>query len=243
MIAVLIGLLLLAFRFFAPAKQVNFSDVSILDIAIASFASFGRLFIAYFFALVIAVPLVIFTTRSAQLERILLPIYDILQSVPALAFFPAVVLVFIKFRFFEGAAIFVIFIAMLWNMVFSMIAGLKVIPLDIQSAATIFGAKGLKKLWYLTLPAILPYIVTGSLLAWAQGWTILIVSEVLHNYIPGSTPVNDLFGLGSLLANSLALGNNLLFLYSLVAMIIIISLMDFFIWQNLLKVSEKYKFD
>jgi len=48
----------------------------------------------------------------------------------------------------------------------------------------IFDIKGFAKLRYVTIPAIFPYIITGSLLAWAQGWSLLIVAEALHSYIP-----------------------------------------------------------
>jgi NitT/TauT family transport system permease protein len=199
--------------------------------------------VAYCFSLVISIPLALIITSTPRIEKFLLPFFDILQSVPVLAFFPVIVLAFIKFNFFEGAAIFVLFMAMLWNLVFSMIGGLKIIPSDIISAATVFKARGLKRLWYITLPAIFPYIITGSLLAWAQGWNILIVAEVLHNYIPNSSPSQDLYGLGSLLVNASYQSNNVAFLASLVIMIIIIGILNFFVWQKLLHLAERYKFD
>ncbi|MBI3495089.1 ABC transporter permease subunit [Candidatus Berkelbacteria bacterium] len=152
-------------------------------------------------------------------------------------------LIFIKFNFSEGAAIFILVMAMLWNLVFSMIGGLKTIPQDIIAAANIFKARGLKKVWYITLPAIVPYMITGSLLAWAQGWNIIIVAEALHNYIPGSSSNDDLFGIGSLLVNASYQGNTLVFVASLVIMILLIGIMNFFVWQKLLHAAERYKFD
>jgi NitT/TauT family transport system permease protein len=144
---------------------------------------------------------------------------------------------------YEGTAVFILFMAMLWNLVFSMIGGLKTIPIDIKEAAQVFRATGFNKLRYVTLPAIFPFIVTGSLLAWGSSWTIIIVAEVLHTYIPNSSASNDLFGLGSLLVNAAYQGNNIIFLVALAAMIATISLMNFFIWQKLLHVAERYKFD
>lgn len=244
LILIIIGCVLLLFHFIAPSRPLlNLDQLSIIDLGIASIATLSRLIIAYVFALVLSIPLSLLITKSANLEKILLPFFDILQSIPVLAFFPIIVLLFLKISFFEGAAIFILFLAMLWNLVFSMIGGLKTIPADISAAALVFGAKGLTKLWYITLPAILPYIITGSLLAWAQGWNILIVAEVLHNYIPGGTPADDLFGLGSLLVTSTQEGKNSVFLFALIVMILLIGLLNFFVWQKLLHLAERYKFD
>jgi len=199
--------------------------------------------ISYVFALVLSVPIALLITKSERTERILLPISDIIQSVPVLAFFPVVVLVFIKLNVTEGAVIFILFMAMLWNLVFSMIGGLKTIPKDILDAAKIFDIKGFAKLRYVTIPAIFPYIITGSLLAWAQGWSLLIVAEALHSYIPNGMVGNDPLGLGSLLVNSFYQGQNSVFLGALITMIILITLINFFVWQKLLHLAERFKFD
>ncbi len=242
--SILTILSLTIFSFIAPQKPLlNLDQLSLGDLGMASFATFYRLLIAYILALVCAIPLALWITSSPKTERVLLPLFDVLQSIPVLAFFPLVVLVFIKIQFFDGAAIFVLFMAMLWNLLFSMVGGLKTIPEDIESAAKVFGAKGFNKLMYITLPAVFPYLTTGSLLAWAQGWNVIIVAEVLHNYIPGGNSGQDLIGLGSLLVNASYLGKNLVFLAALVVMVIMIALMNFFVWQRLLHLAERYKFD
>ncbi len=235
--------MLVIFRFFAPARLVELSRPSYFDLALAGFNTLFRLVVAYILALTLAVPLVLLTTLSPRLEKILLPVYDILQSIPVLAFFPAIVLVFINLNMYDGAAIFVLLVAMVWNLVFSMVGGLKTVPVDINAAAAIFGARGLRKLWFVSLPSIFPYLVTGSLLAWGQAWAIIIVAEGIHNYIPNGIPSQDLFGLGSLLANSAYQGNLSLFLVSLLVLIMLISLLNLLVWQKLLHLSERYRFD
>ncbi len=237
-------LLFFAFRFLAPARPLlNLDQLSLVDLLAATFVTFYRLAFAYILAITASVPLALLITSSPKLERILLPFFDILQSIPALAFFPIIVLIFIKIQFFDGAAIFIIFLSMLWNLVFSEIGGLKTIPQDIESTAKVFKATGLKKLRNITLPAIFPYIITGSLLAWAQGWNVIIVAEVLHNYIPNGTSSSDLFGLGSLLVNASYLGKNSVFLATISIMVILITVINFFVWQKLLHFVERYKFD
>ena len=132
---------------------------------------------------------------------------------------------------------------MLWNIVFSLVGGLNVIPADIKSAAHVFGIKGFSLIRKITLPAIVPYIITGSLLAWAQGWNIVIVAEVLHTYIPGGATSNDLFGIGSMLVNATAGGDNGVFVVAILSMILLIAFLNFFVWQKLLHYAERFKFE
>lgn len=242
-LTVLAVILVFAFRFIEPTSAIDFQQLSWAGIFIASFNTLFRLAIAYILALALGIPLALLITSSSRLEKVLLPIFDIIQSVPVLAFFPVIVLVFLKINLAEGAAIFVLFMAMVWNLVFTMIGGLKTIPQDIKSAASLFGAKGFKKLWFVTIPSIFPYIITGSLLAWSQGWNITIVAEVLHTYIPNSTTENDLFGLGSLLVNSVSSGQHSIFLATLAIIVILIGSLNFFVWQKLLQLTERYRYD
>ncbi len=209
----------------------------------ALLATFLRLLAAYVLALVISIPLALLATGSPAAEKILLPVFDTAQSLPVLAFFPLVILFFVHFGLVNAAAVFIIFITMLWTMVFSLIGGLTVIPSDIKSAAHVFGIKGFSYVRKILLPAAVPSLVTGSLLTWAQGWNIIIVAEVLHTYIPGGSTQNDLFGIGSMMVNSAAAGQNGLFLAAILALVILIVLMNLFIWQKLLHYAERYKFE
>lgn len=198
---------------------------------------------AYIVSLAVSIPLALLIASTPKVQRILLPIADVLQSVPVLAFFPVVVVFFTAYKAFELAAVFVIFVSMVWNIVFPVIGGLQVIPDDIKSAAIVFNVRGLRKFWYITLPAIIPFVITGSLLAWAQGWTIVIVAEVLHTYIPHGTASQDLLGLGSLLVDSNAQGETAVFVATLAVMIVLVAFMNLLIWQPLLHFAQRFRFD
>src|SRR5580658_4339502 len=230
-------------HFVHPQNAFDMNRVSFRVVAMGTLDTFYRMALAFMFALVISIPLALFIASTPQLQRILLPIADILQSVPALAFFPVVVAFFVARNAFELAAVFVIFLSMLWNIVFTVIGGLQTVPDDVKSAALVFNVRGWRKFWYITLPAIFPFIVTGSLLAWAQGWTIVIVAEVLHTYIPGGTTSQDLLGLGSLLVDANAQGRNGVFLAALTAMILLVTLLNLAVWQPLLHLSQRFRFD
>ena len=71
----------------------------------------------------------------------------------------------------------------------------------------------------------------------------MIVAEVLHTYIPHGTASQDLLGLGSLLVDSNAEGHASTFVATLAAMILLVTLMNFLIWQPLLHFAQRFRFD
>ncbi len=202
-----------------------------------------RLLVAYVLALLLSVPLALLIDKNQLTERILLPVFDVIQSIPVLAFFPVVIIYFVHFNALDSAAIFIIFLSMLWNIVFSLVGGIRLIPTDIKSAAKIFKIKDLFYLRKVLIPAIFPYITTGSLLAWAQGWNIIIVAEVLHTYVPGGGSNLDLPGIGSTLVHASALGDSNLFIAAILVMVAVIAVMNFLLWQKLLQYAERFRFE
>jgi len=205
--------------------------------------SFWRILIAYVCSLAIAIPLAVMATHGKWSGRILLPFFDVLESVPILAFFPVVILFFVKYDFFDGAAIFVIFMDMMWNILFTVVGGLRSIPQDIRLAAQVFGMRGMSYFRKVLLPAITPHIITGSIIAWGQGWNIIIVAEVLHTYLPQGAPSQDLFGIGSVLVHASANGQTGLFMASVAVLVIGIGLLNILVWQRLLHYAERFKFE
>ncbi len=206
-------------------------------------ASFLRLFVAYFLSIIIGLPLAFLVVKNKRIETLLLPIYDIIESVPILVFFPIILVVFSKWNMFNGAAIFILFFNMLWNIVFNVIGGLKVIPSEIKSTAKIFGVKGFAYMRRILIPSVMPEIITGTLLAFAEGWNMLIVAEVIHTYIPGSNPGQDLFGIGSILVNAGARNETQTFFVAIILIILAIAFINLFVWQKLLKYGERFRFE
>jgi NitT/TauT family transport system permease protein len=131
----------------------------------------------------------------------------------------------------------------MWNIVFTVVGGLKVIPHDIKNAAHIFGLSGFAYFRHLLMPAIFPQLVTGSILALAEGWNLIIVAEALHAYMPGGTESQDLFGIGSVIVHAASSAQNNVFIAALVVMIALIAFINLFIWQRLLRASERFRFE
>ena len=221
----------------------GYSQVSTSTIFAALLATFSRLLIAYVLSLVCAVPLAIVATRSQLAERIFLPLFDVTQSVPVLAFFPVVILVFVRFGYYNAACIFILFLTMMWSLVFNIAGGLKMVPADIFAAAKVFKVTGWRYLWRVLLPAVFPQAITGSLLAWAGGWNVIIVAEVLHTYIPGGNSSQDVFGIGSMLVNAVAGGHNDVFVLAMLVLVAAVAFLNFFVWQKLLRFAEKFRFE
>ncbi|HWP61793.1 MAG TPA: ABC transporter permease subunit, partial [Candidatus Paceibacterota bacterium] len=222
----------------SAASALTFSTV-----LLATGSTMLRIGAAYVLAVVVAIPVALLIERNRAFETVLLPLFDVLESIPNLAVLPVLVLVFGQYGFLDGAAITILFLNMVWNIVFALVGGLQIIPRDVKDAAHIFGLHGASFVRRLSLPAIVPQFITGSILAVASGWNIIIVAEALHAYIPGGTSAQDLFGIGSILVSASAQGQTSLYLLAFSIMIIVIALFNFFVWQRLLHFSQRFRFD
>ncbi|MDB5265648.1 MAG: binding-protein dependent transport system inner rane protein [Parcubacteria group bacterium] len=206
-------------------------------------ASLLRLLIAFVLSLLVGIPLGLWAERSRRAESILLPVFDVLESMPVLAFFPVIILFFLHAGLLEGAAIFIIFFSMVWSIAFSVVGGLKQIPADVKAVGKIFGLTRWQRFREILLPALFPATLTGSILALAAGWNIVIVSEALHAYSPHAAQAHDLFGLGSIIVAASVGGQNALLVSAMLLLVITIALVNLFIWQPLLAHAERFKFE
>ena len=226
----------------APAASLG-TSLSPETILAATLYTLLRLTIAYVLAIIVAVPLALATAYNRTLEAILLPVFDVLESIPNLAIFPVILIFFLHFNLLDGAAVVILFLNMLWNIVFALVGGLKVIPKDITDAAHVFGISGFSYLRRVVLPAVFPQLVTGSILAVAEGWNLIVVAEALHAYLPEGSAAQDLFGIGTLLVSTSASGHTGQYLTAFFVMVVAIALINFFVWQKLLRYAERFRFE
>jgi NitT/TauT family transport system permease protein len=113
----------------------------------------------------------------------------------------------------------------------------------VKAVGHVFGLSVWDRFTKITLPALFPPIVTGSILALASGWNIVIVAEALHAYAPTSSNAHDLFGIGSILVTAAASGDNSELLAAITILVIVIAVINLFVWQPLLARAERYKFE
>lgn len=207
-------------------------------------ASVARLMIGYLIALSWTLVAGILIARSERLFNIMLPIFDIAQSVPALALFPVVVTVVINY--FPGsdvgleiASIVLVLTGMQWYLLFNIIGAVKTIPSDVIEASRCFGLRGFGFIRNVVLPAILPAVILGSIQAWGGGWNATIASE----YINTSSQTYHVAGLGYLLDIAVAKGDTPIVLVTIGFMAGIVFLMNRTVWHYSLKRVNKYKFE
>lgn len=209
--------------------------------------STARMFLAFFLSLAFAISYGSAAASSKRAGEILIPILDILQSVPILGFFPVVLLVFVN-AFPSGspfgkefAIIFLIFTSMSWNMAFAVYETLTSLPHDLEDAAGVFGVKGWLRFRRLAFPATIPKLVYNSILSWTVGWFYLVASEAFQAAVGTSTTTFSEPGIGSYLYFAGQAGNLTAILLGLATLTIVVLILDVFMWRPLSTWAERFK--
>ena len=207
--------------------------------------SFGRMAAAYFLALAFALVYGYFAATRRTGERVLIPVLDILQSVPILGFFPVAIVFFVGIggtgNWFgpNFAAVFLIFTSMAWNMVFGVYESLKSLPEELREAADSFSVRGWRRLRNILLPATVNRLVYNSILSWTAGWYFLVAAE----FISTSTSTTALHGIGSYLLTAAASGNASALLAGIILLVALIAALDALVWRPLGRWAERYRYD
>jgi NitT/TauT family transport system permease protein len=167
-----------------------------------------RMAAAYVLSLIFSVAYARIAVANRRAERVMIPVLDILQSIPILSFLPGVVLALIALFphsnvGLELAAIILIFTSQAWNMAFSFHQSLMTIPKDLSDAATIYHLSFWQRFTRLELPFGAIPLIWNSMMSWAGGWFFLMAAEQLTL---GSQSF-QLPGLGSYLQAAANAGN------------------------------------
>ncbi len=208
--------------------------------------SFFRMVEAYILSLVFAMSVGVYAYTNLRARRLILPILDILQSIPIVSFFPAALAVAVWLfgggrLGFEIAAVVLIFTGMSWNMTFSVYESLIMMPRETTECAESFGIRGAQRFFTITLPVCVPGLLYNSIVSWAAGWFALTACEILS--------VNNqkvaLPGIGSFLqqaANSKTHPLELN-LCGVAVLLGIIMMMEFFVWRPLAVWAEIFRYE
>lgn len=205
-----------------------------------------RMTVSFAFVLAFGLSYGITAGLHRKLSNILIPILDILQSVPVLGYMPAAIVFFVgTFQGselgYELASILLIFTGMAWAVTFGVIAGVRTIPHDLIEVAHLFGIQNWKYLRHVVLPAIYPTLISGSILAWGGGWYFLIVCEYIQY---GATLPHALPGIGSFLMRAAYEYNDIVLnIFGLIVLASIITIINRAVWRTLMKHSERYRYE
>jgi NitT/TauT family transport system permease protein len=182
--------------------------------------------------------------RSRRAERVLVPLLDVLQSVPVLGFLSVTVTAFIAlFRGsllgLEAAAIFAIFTGQAWNMTFSFYQSLRTVPAELEEMTRLYGLSKWERFTRLELPASVMGLVWNGMMSFGGGWFFLAASESIsvlnHQY--------TLPGLGSYVAAAIEARDLRALGWAIATMIILVLMIDQFFWKPLVTMAERYKLE
>ncbi len=182
--------------------------------------------------------------KSRRAEGILVPLLDVLQSVPILGFLSVTVTGFIamfpgSLLGVEMAAIFAIFTSQAWNMAFSFYQSLKTVPKELQEASVLFGLSSWQRFWKLEAPFAAPGLIWNTMMSVSGGWFFVVASEAIT---VGKTAVT-LPGIGSYVAQAIQDKNLVAIGWALLTMLLVILMYDQLLFRPLVAWSGKFKFE
>ena len=182
--------------------------------------------------------------KSRTAEKILIPVLDILQSVPILGFLSITVTGFIalfpgRLLGVECAAIFAIFTSQAWNMTFSLYQSLRTVPSELIEAARMYHLSPWQRFWRLEVPHGIPTLVWNMMMSVSGGWFFVVASEAIT--VSGQSIL--LPGIGSYIATAIAERDLGAIGYAVLVMLVVIILYDQLLFRPLLAWSQKFKGD
>ena len=161
------------------------------------------MFAALFFSFIFTFTYATLAAKSRRAEMVLIPVLDILQSVPILGFLSFTVTFFLglfpgNMLGAECAAIFAIFTSQAWNMAFSFYQSLRTVPRDLDEVARGFRLTGWQRFWQLEAPFAMPGLIWNTMMSMSGGWFFVVASEAIT---VGDTTIT-LPGVGSYIAKA-----------------------------------------
>ncbi|HEY7576419.1 MAG TPA: ABC transporter permease subunit [Acetobacteraceae bacterium] len=244
--AVLIGVSQVAPATFEPIGAPGALEVSLDPANLPNYAvrTTMRMFAALVASLAFTFTYGTAAAKSRRASLVLIPILDILQSVPILGFLTFTVVFFM--RLFPGnvlglelAAIFAIFTSQAWNMAFSMYQSLKTVPADLREAADSFHLTAWQRYWRLEVPFAVPGLVWNTMMSMSGGWFFVVASEAVS--------VGDnswkLPGIGSYVALALEQRDIRAVFYAIGTMLLVILAYDQLLFRPLVAWSQKFRFE
>jgi nitrate/nitrite transport system permease protein len=138
--------------------------------------SLSRVGVGFSLAAVVGIALGVLVGQSLWAMRGLDPIFQVLRTIPPLAWLP---LSLAGFRDAHPSAIFVIFITSIWPIIINTSVGVRNIPQDYRNVAAVIRLSWWEVFWKITLPATVPYIFTGLRIGVGLSWLAIVAAEML----------------------------------------------------------------
>jgi NitT/TauT family transport system permease protein len=182
--------------------------------------------------------------KSRRAEMVLIPLLDILQSVPILGFLTFTVVFFLNLfpgRVFgaELACVFAIFTSQAWNMTFSMYQSIRNVPKDLEEASRSFHLSGWQRFWRLDVPFAMPGLIWNTMMSMSGGWFFVVASEAVS---VGNTTFK-LPGIGSWLALAIEEKDIGAVALAVATMAAVILAYDQLVFRPIVAWADKFRFE
>ncbi len=240
----LVALGLTARQMAEPLSVVTATPISLDPAALPEYAlrTTLRMLAALACSLVFTFTIATWAAKSRRAEKVIVPILDILQSVPILGYISFTVVFFMSL--FPGsalgaecAAVFAIFTSQAWNMAFSFYQSLKTLPRDLVEVSRGFRLTAWQRFWTLEVPFGMPGLVWNMMMSMSGGWFFVVASESIS---VGDTTV-ALPGVGSYVAAAIAQSDLAAVGWAILAMLVVILLYDQLLFRPLVAWAEKFR--
>lgn len=238
---------LLAWNAKQMAVPYHLGQVTAISLKISNLPGYAvrtvlRMLIAMIFSLLFTFIFATWAAKSHRAGRIIIPVIDILQSVPVLGFLSIAVVGFIalfpnSMLGPECAAIFVIFTSQAWNMALGFYQTVSSVPADLGEAANMFHLSAWQRFWRIDVPFSMPGLLWNMMLSMSAGWFFVVASEA----VSVANQQILLPGIGSYIATAIMQADVHAILYAILAMFIVILLYDQIIFRPLIAWSDKFK--
>ncbi len=203
-----------------------------------------RMLIALAVSLIFTLTYATWAAKSQRAGSLLVPLLDILQSVPILGFISITVVFFLSLapgRIFgaELAAVFAIFTSQAWNMAFSFYQSLRTVPEELVEAGRMFGMNGWARFWRIEVPFGLPPLIWNMMMSMSGGWFFVTLSEAIS---VGHTTI-ALPGIGSYIAQAIVEKNLHAIFWAIGTMLVVILIYDQLLFRPLVAWADRFRFD
>jgi NitT/TauT family transport system permease protein len=244
LMAMVYGLVIVGRQWTGVHRPVVEIDLSPWALPRYTFYSMMRGLAAYVLSLAFTLVYAYWAAKDDRAEKLLIPILDILQSIPVLGFMPGLVLALVVLfprtnLGLELAAVIMIFTGQAWNMTFSLYHSLKTVPAEFHEAATTYGFNWWERLKWVELPFGTTGLVWNSMMSMAGGWFFLMITEAFQL---GDQDFR-LPGLGSYMSVAVDKGSAPAMIYSVIAMIVMIVFLDQMLWRPVVVMAQRFRIE
>ena len=230
----------------APLSHLTMSPLSLDPVYLPVYAARTtlRMFTALVLSLLFTFTYATWAAKSPRAEKLLVPLLDILQSVPILGFLSVTLVFFMslvpgRVLGAEFAAVFVIFTSQAWNMAFSFYQSLRTLPDELCEACGSFHLTPWMRFWQLEVPFAMPGLLWNTMMSMSGSWFFVVASEA---FSVGHTNI-ALPGIGSYIALANEQGNLHAIGWAIATMLIVILIYDQLIFRPLVVWSDRFRID